>query len=45
MKFAYLRQLPTPEELKKKYPLSQELIALKKERDQMITDVLTGKDN
>lgn len=45
MSFTYLRELPTPEELKAKYPLSPELTALKKERDQMITDVLTGKDN
>lgn len=45
MSFTYLRELPTPDELKNKYPLSPELIALKKGRDQMISDVLTGKDN
>lgn len=45
MSFTYLNQLPTPEEIKKDYPLSDKLIALKKERDAMIRDVLTGKDD
>ena len=45
MSFKFLNQLPTPEEIKKEYPLSPELIALKKQRDQMITDIITSKDN
>ena len=45
MSFTYLNQLPTPEEIKKEYPLSDKLTALKKERDAMIRDVLTGKDD
>ena len=45
MSFTYLNQLPTPEEIKKEYPLSDKLTALKKERDAMIRNVLTGKDD
>lgn len=45
MSFTYLNQLPTPEEIKKEYPLSDKLTALKKKRDAMIRDVLTGKDD
>lgn len=45
MSFSYLRQLPSPGEIKIKYPLSERLTAIKKERDQQISDILTGKDN
>ena len=45
MSFSYLTKLPNPSEIKKQYPLSQKLAELKKERDQMISDVITGKDN
>ncbi len=45
MSFTYLKQLPTPDEIKGQYPLSEKLAALKQERDQMISDVITGKDN
>lgn len=45
MSFSYLRQLPSPGEIKIQYPLSERLTALKKERDQQIKDILTGKDN
>lgn len=45
MSFKFLNPLPTPEEIKKEYPLSTELIALKAQRDQMINDIITGKDN
>ncbi len=36
-------QLPVPAELKEEYPLSRELIRLKKERDKEIRDVFSGK--
>lgn len=45
MSFSYLRQLPSPGEIKIQYPLSERLTAIKKERDQQIKDILTGKDN
>ncbi len=45
MSFSYLKQLPSPSSIKEQYPLSEKLSALKSERDQMISDVITGKDN
>ena len=45
MSFKFLNQLPTPAEIKEKYPLSEELVKLKKERDAIISDVICGKDN
>lgn len=45
MSFTFIRELPTPEEIKKEYPLSQELKELKKKRDQEIADVFTGKSD
>lgn len=45
MSFNYLRQLPSPGEIKIQYPLEERLAQIKKERDQQISDILTGKDN
>ena len=45
MSFQFLKELPSPEEIKKEYPLSKELTELKAKRDQMISDVITGKDD
>ena len=45
MSFTFLNKLPSPSEIKERFPLSPELAALKKERDQMITDIITGKDD
>ena len=45
MSFTYLQKLPSPSEIKEQHPLSGELKALKAKRDQMISDVLTGKDD
>lgn len=45
MSFNYLRQLPSPDEIKTTYPLSDRLTAIKKERDAQISDILTGKDD
>jgi 3-deoxy-7-phosphoheptulonate synthase len=45
MSFTYLNQLPTPGEIKERYPLSPELAALKAKRDAEISNVLTGKDS
>lgn len=45
MSFTYLKELPKPSEIKKQYPIPEKLAALKAERDQMISDVITGKDD
>lgn len=45
MSFTYLRELPTPEEIKQELPLSADLIALKAERDEMIKKIITGEDD
>ena len=45
MSFTFINQLPSPAEIKNAYPLSAELIALKADRDQMIRNVITGKDD
>ena len=45
MSFEFLNQLPTPADIKRDYPLSPELRELKKHRDLMISDVITGKDS
>ena len=45
MSFEFLNQLPIPADIKRDYPLSPELRELKKHRDLMISDVITGKDS
>ena len=45
MSFEFVKKLPTPSEIKEQYPVPEKLVALKKERDQEIRDVLTGKNN
>lgn len=42
MSFHYVRQVISPEELKKEYPMSENGIRIKKERDAMIRNVFTG---
>lgn len=45
MSFTYLRQLPSPGEIKTQYPLSGHLTEIKKKRDAQIRDIITGKDD
>ena len=45
MSFTFLRELPSPEEIKKEYPLSDALKEVKRKRDQEIADVFTGKSD
>jgi len=45
MGFQYVNNLPSPEEIKDRFPLPAEFKALKIERDQAISDVLTGKSD
>ena len=45
MSFEFVRKLPTPEEIRRDYPVPEELVRLKEERDREIRDVFTGKSN
>ena len=45
MSFKFLNQLPSPEEIKEAYPLSKELTELKANRDKMINDIISSKDD
>ncbi|MBQ9700945.1 MAG: 3-deoxy-7-phosphoheptulonate synthase [Lachnospiraceae bacterium] len=45
MSFKFIRQLPTPEEIKKQYPVPEQLVELKKNRDAQIADIFTGKSD
>ena len=45
MSFEFIKKLPTPEEIKEEFPLSENLQALKKNRDEEIKKVFTGESN
>ncbi|MCM1046739.1 MAG: 3-deoxy-7-phosphoheptulonate synthase [Candidatus Gastranaerophilales bacterium] len=45
MSFEFIKKLPTPDEIRKQYPVPPALIELKKKRDAEIQDVITGKSN
>lgn len=45
MSFTFIRQLPSPDEIKKQTPLSEELKQRKEERDRLIQDVITGNSD
>lgn len=45
MSFKFLNELPSPEDMKRDYPLSASLQTLKAERDTAIRNVISGKDN
>ena len=45
MSVTYLRQLPSPGEIKSQYPLSEKMKQVKAERDAQIADIITGKDD
>lgn len=45
MSFQYLKKMPTPEEVKQLLPLPEKYAVLKKERDAVIRDIITGKDD
>ncbi|MEG0962035.1 MAG: 3-deoxy-7-phosphoheptulonate synthase, partial [Lachnospiraceae bacterium] len=42
MSFTFLKELPTPEEIKQEYALSKKAVQVKKERDQMVRDIIVG---
>ncbi len=43
MSFEFIKKLPTPDEIRKEFPVPENLAKLKEERDAQIRDVLTGK--
>ena len=45
MNMDFLRKLPTPQEIKKLYPLSEELQEIKQKNDEEIKNVFLGKSN
>ena len=45
MSMNMIRKLPTPQEIKELYPLSDKIVETKKQRDKEIADVFTGKSN
>ncbi|MDO4333035.1 MAG: 3-deoxy-7-phosphoheptulonate synthase [Eubacteriales bacterium] len=45
MSFTFMTQLPTPDEIKKQYPVPEEFARLKAIRDAEIKDVITGKSD
>ena len=44
MQMDFLRKLPTPKELKEQFPLKDEIVKLKEERDKIVKNIFTGKD-
>ena len=45
MGFEFLKKLPTPEEIRRQYPIDAHIQEIKEKRDQEIRDVFTGKSN
>lgn len=45
MSIEILKELPSPDDIKNEFPLRQDLMELKKERDGQIRDVFTGKSD
>lgn len=45
MSLYFEKKLPSPEEIRQQYPLTDELKAIKEKRDKEIADVFTGKSN
>lgn len=45
MSFIYQRELPTPDEMKRDYPLTEAMSAVKKERDEEITRIIKGESD
>lgn len=45
MSFTYINKMPSADEIKDKYPLPEEYKKIKKERDKIISNIITGKDD
>ena len=45
MSFEFVKKLPTPDEIRKDFPVPEHLAKIKEQRDAEIRDVITGKSN
>ena len=45
MQMQFIRKLPTPQEIKEDYPLTDEIKSIKEARDREIMDIFSGKSN
>ena len=45
MQMEFLRKIPEPEELKERFPVSEAIRKVKEERDRVLADIFTGKDD
>ncbi len=45
MSMEFTRKLPIPKEVKEQYPLSEEIVEIKKQRDAVIKDIFMGNDD
>lgn len=45
MSFTFVKQLPSPDQIKDQTPMSEEMKKIKAERDHLIQDVITGKSD
>ena len=45
MSFKFLKQLPTPAQIKEEYGLSESATRIKQERDKMVRDIITGESD
>ena len=45
MSFTFIRQLPSPDEIKALEPMSEEMNKIKAGRDKLIRDVITGESD
>jgi 3-deoxy-7-phosphoheptulonate synthase len=45
MDMKFIRKLPTPQELKEEFPISQEIVAAKEKRDAEIKSIFTGESD
>lgn len=45
MSFEFIKKLPTPAEIRERFPLPENLVKIKEQRDAQIRDVLTGRSD
>lgn len=45
MSFEFIKKLPTPEEIRNAYPMTEKSVKAKQERDKLIQDIFTGKSD
>ncbi len=44
MQMEFVRKLPTPKEIKEQYPIDEKIAAVKEEKDRILADIFTDKD-